>query len=424
MAVTREKLYDEIWTDPITKVAIRYGVSDSFLVRICKRLNVPHPPRGYWAKLAAGKASPRPPLPDVRPGDELEWARNGTPRRVPCDLPKPPDSPQTRARRKADRPAIHSLVAGARAHFENVRETETGYLKPSKRLLPDLIVTKGTLERAFDVANELFLLLEDYGYHVSTAPRDSDYRRADVDELQADEIKNHFPGLWCPYAPTVAFVGTVAIGLTLFEISERVEMRYINGKYVPIDQVPKPELRSRSFSRSWTTKQDVASGRLCLQAYSPYHGTSWKQQWRETASVNLLSKLKTIARELAEAASGIAKQAEEADRLAKIRHKEWELQREQWRREEAERRRLEAIKESRKELLAIIAAWDEAQRIERFFRETEQLVQGLSNEDRLSLMTRLREARAQLGGPDALHRFLAWRSAEERLKEYKITLRE
>lgn len=201
-------------------------------------------------------------------------------------------------------------------------------------------------------------------------------------------------------------------------------MRYINGKYVPIDQVPEPKLYSRTYSHSWTTKQAVASGRLCLQAYSPYYGTSWKQQWRETASVILLSKLKTIARELAEAASGIAKQAEEADRLAKIRHKEWELQREQWRREEAERQRLEAIKESRKELLSIIAAWDEAQRIERFLKETEQLAQGLSDGDRLSLMNRLREARAQLGGPDALQRFLTWRSTEERLKEHKTLFRE
>lgn len=58
MAVTREKLYEEIWAEPMTKVAVRYGVSSSFLARVCERLNVPRPPRGYWAQLEVGKLPP------------------------------------------------------------------------------------------------------------------------------------------------------------------------------------------------------------------------------------------------------------------------------------------------------------------------------------------------------------------------------
>lgn len=53
MSVSREKLYDEIWAEPITKVSKRYGVSDSYLVRILKNLNIPRPSRGYWAMVAA-----------------------------------------------------------------------------------------------------------------------------------------------------------------------------------------------------------------------------------------------------------------------------------------------------------------------------------------------------------------------------------
>lgn len=47
MAVTRETLYEEVWAEPMTKVAARYGVSSSFLARVCERLNVPRPSRGY-----------------------------------------------------------------------------------------------------------------------------------------------------------------------------------------------------------------------------------------------------------------------------------------------------------------------------------------------------------------------------------------
>lgn len=60
----REKLYSEVWNAPITKVAESYGVSDVAIHKACKSLNVPTPPRGYWAKLQTGKeVSNIPPLP-------------------------------------------------------------------------------------------------------------------------------------------------------------------------------------------------------------------------------------------------------------------------------------------------------------------------------------------------------------------------
>lgn len=61
---TRDTLYEEVWTEPMTKVAARYGVSSSFLARACTRMNVPRPERDHWAKLAVGKAPKQPPLSD------------------------------------------------------------------------------------------------------------------------------------------------------------------------------------------------------------------------------------------------------------------------------------------------------------------------------------------------------------------------
>ncbi len=43
MSVRREKLYEQIWAEPIIKVSEQYGVSDSYLVRILKKLNIPRP---------------------------------------------------------------------------------------------------------------------------------------------------------------------------------------------------------------------------------------------------------------------------------------------------------------------------------------------------------------------------------------------
>ncbi len=60
----RQKLYEEIWAEPAEKVAARYGVSGVAIAKVCRCLRIPKPPRGYWAKKAAGqRTAPRPKLP-------------------------------------------------------------------------------------------------------------------------------------------------------------------------------------------------------------------------------------------------------------------------------------------------------------------------------------------------------------------------
>lgn len=59
----REKLYEEIWAEPVSKVSKKYEISDVGLRKICLNLDIPVPPLGYWAKLAAGKAVKKPSLP-------------------------------------------------------------------------------------------------------------------------------------------------------------------------------------------------------------------------------------------------------------------------------------------------------------------------------------------------------------------------
>jgi len=58
----REELYEQVWNEPVRKVARRYEISDVGLRKICRGLGVPVPPVGYWAKLAAGQTVRRPPL--------------------------------------------------------------------------------------------------------------------------------------------------------------------------------------------------------------------------------------------------------------------------------------------------------------------------------------------------------------------------
>ncbi len=59
----REKLYEEVWEKPVVQVAVAYGVSDVMIHKICKSLDIPVPPRGYWARMRAGEKIKKPPLP-------------------------------------------------------------------------------------------------------------------------------------------------------------------------------------------------------------------------------------------------------------------------------------------------------------------------------------------------------------------------
>ena len=71
----REKLYEEVWAKPVVEVAVQYGVSDVALHKICKSLNVPVPPRGYWARLRAGEKLKKTPLPKTNGITEIIGAR-------------------------------------------------------------------------------------------------------------------------------------------------------------------------------------------------------------------------------------------------------------------------------------------------------------------------------------------------------------
>ncbi len=56
----RDQLYDEIWSVPILQLAKQYGLSDVGLAKICTKMKIPRPPRGYWAKRSYGQPTTKP----------------------------------------------------------------------------------------------------------------------------------------------------------------------------------------------------------------------------------------------------------------------------------------------------------------------------------------------------------------------------
>ena len=54
--ISREALYELVWSKPMTHVAKDLGISDVMLGKMCKEQLVPKPPRGYWVNLGSDKS--------------------------------------------------------------------------------------------------------------------------------------------------------------------------------------------------------------------------------------------------------------------------------------------------------------------------------------------------------------------------------
>src|SRR5580765_8393392 len=64
--LTREALYEKVWSEPISKIAASYHLSDRGLGKVCARHDIPVPPRGWWAKKQHGHRVRQQPLPASR----------------------------------------------------------------------------------------------------------------------------------------------------------------------------------------------------------------------------------------------------------------------------------------------------------------------------------------------------------------------
>src|SRR6185312_14210123 len=100
-------LYARVWQTPMTRLGLEFGISGNGLAKICQRLHVPYPPRGYWAKKEAGKAVTVTELPQLPPG-------------TPTDVNIYPSPPQPQE------PApIQAVIAAAAASSSAISIAET-----------------------------------------------------------------------------------------------------------------------------------------------------------------------------------------------------------------------------------------------------------------------------------------------------------
>lgn len=72
MRLSRQELYDQVWSEPMKAVAARYALSDVGLKKICVKNRIPVPSRGYWQRLEAGQSPRKIALPEWPGASEID----------------------------------------------------------------------------------------------------------------------------------------------------------------------------------------------------------------------------------------------------------------------------------------------------------------------------------------------------------------
>ncbi len=60
VTMTKGELFEAVWTKPIATLAQEIGISPNGLAKICDRLDIPRPPKGYWRQRGSQSALEKP----------------------------------------------------------------------------------------------------------------------------------------------------------------------------------------------------------------------------------------------------------------------------------------------------------------------------------------------------------------------------
>lgn len=171
--VDRESLYLEVWTDPVIVVAQRYGISDVGLAKICKKLVIPLPTRGHWAKVKAGRVMKKIPLPKLKSEQNASVRLT---RLSPEAAEAKTESKQKAAtiRKKIQEIAVstelidpHPLIKAASKRLKQ-RDGWTDHkgIRSAPEEVLNLQVTREAIDRALRIADALIKALENQGVEV------------------------------------------------------------------------------------------------------------------------------------------------------------------------------------------------------------------------------------------------------------------
>jgi len=298
--MSREQLYDAVWTTPVMRLSKKYGLSDVGLAKLCKRYQIPRPGVGYWAKLKSGFPEPRTPLPPVNdpkletisltelpPATEVEEPRYAVDDEVNALIKSEMESPAIHVAASLRSP--HALVAAAMAD-DLIRSAEAnaaegprgwvGVVRAEREVVAraNIEVSRALRSRAYRVMDALLNAATERGTKCGGKP-DQHHRSTFIKVLgETFELRMYEPNLQkahlltkeeqarkekygSVYAPKHDYVRSEKLCLQLREGSYTVHWEGRDGQKARIEdrlnRVFIAALREVDEARKWKRKREL-----------------------------------------------------------------------------------------------------------------------------------------------------------------------
>ena len=330
--LTREQLYELVWTEPMQVLGPRYGMSDVGLKKACKRLRIPTPGRGYWAQKAAGRAPRRVALPKLPSSvsasqQTITFGRPPKPTAKEVEEATGPVADQERFEARPENRIVvpevltdpHTLVAASVHLLRQAKTDQQHRLVPRGKRCLALAVTLGTVDRAMAVYDALIKACEAWGWTVGVTVTEDGGRSA-----------------------TTVSVGDEQVGISIEERVDRAERKH------------DPKGKQTYWGREYDY---VPAGRLTIRLQAQYLGV--RQSWSDGTKQRVEDTLNMVMVGLVAAAEALKLQRLERE----ARHREY-LAAEERRRLAEQRRQEEAARV--RALDSHLAAWRKASMVREY----------------------------------------------------------
>ena len=354
LTLSREELYELVWSKPMVELAEDFGLSDVALAKRCRKLGVPVPGRGYWARVAAGQAPRQPRLKkrEERYGDESALTFSQPHEQDAEANEKAPTSIELAAIRERiqafEATPEKSLVQASAA----VKRTATELKRPWRKEITwirgersgpvlRLEVSDAVADRALRVCEQLLAGAAVLGWPFQFPSRPTESRRS-----------TH----GCERGPEASNIGCLIVEGEALEV--RIDERRRRTDHVPTEEQKERRRRGQYvYAPSWDF---IATGELRLHLSEQSFKYPLKT-WKDGVKKRLEDQIKSILGAMAEEAFRI-KADREVRRLAEIeRRREENLEAEL-----AERRRANA--KLIHELETQVGAWVRARLLRLYVR--------------------------------------------------------
>jgi hypothetical protein len=181
--LSREELYAIVWQEPMRTLAKRFSVSDVAMAKWCKKLHIPVPGRGYWAKKAAGHKVRQTPLRPLPATAERSTATiTPTPPAVAAPRSDEPESVRGQREYEARTENLISVAGDLRSSHALVRQTTASiraahapsdpYSTYKREPRLDIDVSDALFNRALRVCNAILKGLDARGFTPSLGKGD------------------------------------------------------------------------------------------------------------------------------------------------------------------------------------------------------------------------------------------------------------